>query len=123
KRLLEMARREAEGAARNYGTVGDGARVTGVPKIVDVNIGPAARIDSAQALVNGTVLSHPDAPTNIADAVIARDFIVAEGAHVTAGAIINHSFVGQGSRIGSQFSAENCLFFANCEAFHGEAVS
>jgi len=31
--------------------------------------------------------------------------------------------VGQGCRVGKQFSAEHCLFFANSEAFHGEAVS
>ena len=72
---------------------------------------------------NGTILSHPDSPTIIGDAVIAKDFIVAEGAHVVGGAIVQKSFVGQGCRVGNQFSAENCLFFANCEAFHGEAVS
>jgi hypothetical protein len=122
-RLMDMARREVESATKDYGTVGDGATIVGVRKIVDVNIGPAATIDSAQSLVNGTVLSHPEAPTLIGDAVIAKDFIVAEGAHVVGGAIVQRSFVGQGSRVGNQFSAENCLFFANCEAFHGEAVS
>ena len=48
---------------------------------------------------------------------------MAEEAHVVGGAIVQKSFVGQGCRMGNQFSAENCLFFANCEAFHGEAVS
>ncbi len=122
-RLSDMARREVEATKTDYGMVGDGAWIVGVPKIVDVNIGPAATIDSAQSLVNGTILSHPDAPAMIGDAVIAKDFIVAEGAHVVGGAIVHKSFVGQGCRVGNQFSAENCLFFANCEAFHGEAVS
>lgn len=123
KRLQEMARREAGAAKRDYGVVGDGATIVGVPKIIDVNVGPAATIDSAQSLVNGTVLSHADAPTTIGDAVIAKDFVVAEGAKVGGGAIVHRSFVGQGCQVGNQFSAENCLFFANCEAFHGEAVS
>ena len=123
KRLSEMARREVEAATKDYGTIGDGASIVGVPKIVDVNVGPSATIDSAQSLVNGTILSHPNSPTIIGDAVIAKDFIVAEGAHVVGGAIVQKSFVGQGCRVGNQFSAENCLFFANCEAFHGEAVS
>lgn len=123
KRLLEMARGEVEAATKDYGTIGDGASIVGVPKIVDVNIGPAATIDSAQALVNGTILSHPDSPTVIGDAIMAKDFIVAEGAQVVGGAIVQKTFVGQGCRVGNQFSAENCLFFANCEAFHGEAVS
>lgn len=123
KSLLEMARREVDGAKKDHGTVGEGAWIIGVPKIVDVNFGPAATVDSAQSLVNGSVLSHPEAPTVIGDAVIAKDFIVAEGTQILGGAIIHNSFIGQGCRVGNQFSAENCLFFANCEAFHGEAVS
>lgn len=122
-RLLGMARKAAADATQDWGTVGDGAWITGVAKIVDVKIGPAATIDSAQSLVNGTVLSHPDAITTIGDGVIAKDFIIAEGAQVGGGAILRSTFVGQGSRVGNQFSAENALFFANCEAFHGEACS
>ena len=122
-RLTEMGRRAAAEAVKNFGTVGDGAWITGVPKIVDVATGPASTIDSAQSLVNGTVLSHPDAPTMIGEGVIAKDFIVAEGAHVTGGANLRSTFVGQGCRVGQQFSSENSLFFANCEAFHGEACS
>jgi hypothetical protein len=73
--------------------------------------------------VNGTVLSHPEAPTTIGDGVIATGFIVAEGAEIGGGANLRHTFVGQGCRVGNQFSSENSLFFANCEAFHGEACS
>lgn len=123
KGLMEMARQEAADSTKDFGTIGVGAWITGVPKVVDVNVGSAATIDSAQSLVNGTVLSHPDAVTTIGEGVIAKDFIVAEGAQVGGGAIIRHTFVGQGSRVGNQFSAENALFFANCEAFHGEACS
>ncbi len=46
-----------------------------------------------------------------------------KAAQVSGGAIIHKSYVGQACRVGNQFSAENALFFANCEAFHGEAVS
>ncbi len=123
ERLLAMARNAAEAATNDHGTIGDGATIVNVSKIRDVDIGPAARIDSALSLTNGTVLSHPDAPTTIAEGVIAKNFIIAEGAQVTGGALLNHSFVGQGCRVGNQFSAENSLFFANCEAFHGEACS
>jgi hypothetical protein len=123
ERLCEMGGRAAAEAAKDFGTVGDGAWITGVPKIVDVAIGPAATIDSAQSLVNGTVLSHADAATTIGEGVIIKDFIVAEGAHVSGGANLRSTFVGQGCRVGHQFSSENSLFFANCEAFHGEACS
>jgi hypothetical protein len=42
---------------------------------------------------------------------------------IDSGALVDKCFVGQGVEIGKQFSAENSLFFANSEAFHGEAVS
>lgn len=122
-RLLEIGRRAAAAAAKDFGSVGDGAWIVGVPKIMDVDVGPSATIDSAQSLVNGTVLSHPDAATTIGEGVIAKDFIVAEGAQINGSAILAKTFVGQGCRVGNQFSGENSLFFANCEAFHGEACS
>ncbi len=55
--------------------------------------------------------------------VIAKKFIVLSGSRVDGGAILDKSFVGQGVKMGKQFSAENSVFFANCEAFHGEACS
>ena len=45
------------------------------------------------------------------------------GLDIPQGAIITNVFVGEGVRMGRQYSAENCLFFANCEGFHGEAVA
>jgi hypothetical protein len=121
--LMAMARKAAADATKGFGTIGDDVWITGVSKIIDVNIGSGATIDAAQSLVNGTVLSHPEAATEVGDGVTAKDFIVAEGAQVGGGAIVRSSFIGQGSRVGNQFSAENALFFANCEAFHGEACS
>ncbi len=105
------------------GTIGAGAKLAGVARIIDVNVGAAATVWGASALVNGTVLSDPDAPTLIGDAVLAEDFIIGEATKVTQGAIVAKSYVGQGCQIGKQFSAEGSLFFANCEAFHGEACS
>ncbi len=73
--------------------------------------------------VNGSILSCQQSPTTVGAGVQAHDFIIAEGACVDGGAMIAKTYVGQGSRIGRQFSAEGSLFFANCEAFHGEACS
>lgn len=120
ERMIAARVAQAKGQAA---AIGAGARVCGVQTIRNVMIGPAARIEGAAVLENGTILSEPQAPAAVGSAVIARDFIIAEGASVTDGAILAHCFVGQGCRIGKQFSAENCLFFANCEAFHGEGCS
>jgi hypothetical protein len=59
----------------------------------------------------------------VGENVIAKNFIILSGSKVDGGALVDKCFVGQGVEIGKQFSAENSLFFANSEAFHGEAVS
>ncbi len=123
RRLQEIAAAAAAQAAAAHGVIGAGAMVHSVGRMVDVAIGDGAVVRGAASLENGTVLSAEDAPTAIGAGVAARDFIVAEGSIVDDGAILNATYVGQGCRVGKQFSAENSLFFANCEAFHGEAVS
>lgn len=121
--LNAMAKREADEARSRVGRIGAGAVIRGVPEIVNVIVGPAARITGAAALTNGTILSEPDAPAVIGTGVIARDFIIGEASSITDGVILDHCFVGQGVKMGKQYSAEHSLFFANAEGFHGEACS
>jgi hypothetical protein len=123
EKLRAFARAAADSVKSDTGTIGAGAKIAGVSRVIDVNIGDAATVWGASALVNGTVLSAEDAPTLIGDAVQAHDFIIGEASKVTQGAIVAKTFVGQGCQVGKQFSAEGSLFFANCEAFHGEACS
>ncbi len=105
------------------GSIGAGARVMGCGTVECVAVGPAAVVDGAVLLRNGTVCSSTDAPTTVGAGVSAADFIIGTGSVVDGGAMLSHCFVGQGCRIGRQFSAENSAFFANCEGFHGEAVA
>ncbi|MCH2129272.1 MAG: DUF4954 family protein [Pirellulaceae bacterium] len=123
QKLQVIADAYVAGQESDVGKIGKEAVVIGAGRIIDVNIGDAAVVQDAAELRNGTVLSEPDASTHVGNGVQAEDFIVAEGAHVVGGAMLKACFVGQGSQIGRQFSAENSLFFANCECFHGEAVS
>jgi hypothetical protein len=123
QKLQEMADAAAAAAAADHGKIGAGAMVCSVDRIADVAIGEGAVVRGAASLENGTILSSREAPTTIGAGVIARDFIVAEGSVVDDGAMLSATYVGQGCRVGKQFSAEGSLFFANCEAFHGEACS
>lgn len=122
-RLQTMAEETADAARSDQGFVGAGACVAHVGSIVDVCIGPAAQVVGATRLCNGTILSESAAPALVGAGVCAEDFIIAEGAQVEDGAVLHTAFVGQGVQVGKQFSAENSLFFANSEAFHGEACS
>ncbi|MCY3737724.1 MAG: DUF4954 family protein [Gemmatimonadaceae bacterium] len=121
--LRRIAEGYAEGAACDRGRIGAGARVDQVGRMIDVNVGPAAQVLGAERLGNGTILSEPEAPARVGAGVCAEDFIIAEGAEVEDGVVLHTAFVGQGVQLGKQFSAENSLFFANCEGFHGEACS
>jgi hypothetical protein len=121
--LRDIAGRSVRAIRHARGVVGAGAYVASVPAIIDVRIGPHARVEGAASLANGSILSHADAPTRVGSGVQARDFLVAEGASVQEGALIAASYVGQGCQVGRQFSADHCLLFANCEAFHGESCS
>lgn len=112
-----------ESVKSDRGLVGKDAKICSTKEIIDVNIGDSATINGTASLINGTILSASDAQTTVGSDVAAKDFIIAEGSKVTGGAIIDKVFVGQGCQVGKQYSAENSLFFANCEAFHGEACS
>ena len=119
-RLLDA---EVVAARRNRGVVGAEARVVHCGQLRNVTIGPHAVVRGATLLDDGMILSCPEHPTVVGEDVQARHFLIAEGASVTGGALLDRVYVGQASKVGKQFSAENALFFANCEALHGEAVS
>lgn len=115
--------RAVEGARRDRGIVGRNARVLHCGTIRNVMVGDHAVVRGAALLEDGTILSCAEHPTVVGEAVQARRFAIAEGASVTGGVLLDRVYVGQAVRLGKQFSAENSLFFANCEGFHGEAVS
>ncbi len=121
--LEKMVDARVKAFRSDRGRVGAGALVRGAGSIRNVNIGPAARVEGAAELADGIILSEAAAPAVVGSGVTAREFVFAEGASVTEGALLERCFVGQASKVGKGFSGENCLFFANCEAFHGEGVA
>lgn len=123
EKLNRIALDYADSQRVGHGTISTGASISFVRRIVDTNIGPNAVVSGTSKLINGTILSSPQAPSFVGDDVIARDFIIAEGAVVDDAADIDRVFVGQGTRISKSFSAQDCMFFANCECLNGEAVS
>jgi hypothetical protein len=123
KKLASLVDTAVASARHERGTVGAHARVLHCGAISNVLIGPHAVVRGAALLDDGTILSCVEHPTVVGEGVQARHFVIAEGASVTGSALLDKAFVGQACKLGRQFSAEHSLFFANCEAFHGEAVS
>lgn len=123
KQLQKILKKEARQLQSDYGKVGAETIIERCSFIRNVRIGEGAQLSGVQQMEDGTILSEVNAPTVIGENVIARHFIIQEGAHVTDGVMLINCLVGQGVRMGRQFSAEHSLFFANSEMFHGEACS
>lgn len=103
------------------GVIGSGSEIRNSGALLNLRVGPNCVIDGAAELSNGTINSTSEAPAKIGRGVIARDFIISSSAEVSDSAIIEKCFIGQGCVISKGFSAENCLFFANCVLMNGEA--
>jgi hypothetical protein len=107
----------------SMGLVAKGARLINCRIIKNVKIGPLSIIEGVNRLENGSINSCPEDPVYIGPGVFAEDFICCSGSKVTDGTIIIRCFVGQGTELAKQYSAENSVFFANCGGFHGEACA
>lgn len=105
------------------GFVAPHVRIINCGDIYETKIGPYARLDGVKYLQNGTIVSEKDAPAVIGEGVIAKDFIISSDADISENVIIDKCFIGQGCKLGKQYSAENSVFFANCIGMHGEACS
>ncbi len=122
-RLRQMIHDYVDTKKTARGTIGQGARILHAGRIHNVSVGEHTIISRALYLEEGTIASNAHDPVFIGEGVIAKSFIVQSGSRVDGSASLDGCFVGQGVRIGRQFSAENSCFFANTEGFHGEACS
>lgn len=121
--IIEAITTYAQKRQSDRGCIGRCSYILDCQQIINTNIGACAQITGATLLKEGTVLSSLEAPTIIGELVIMKEFILAYSSVVDAGAVIDKCYVGEGCRIGKQYSAENSLFFANCKGMHGEACS
>jgi len=123
KALDALADSYANSVRSDRATIGEGSYIFHCQNIVNVKIGKGAILRGIQNLKEGTVDSSLDASTFIGDGVIAKNFIIQKGAHVSDGALIHGSLIGEATKIGKQFSAENSVMFSNSEGFHSEVCS
>ena len=113
----------ARSQTRERGTVGDHVSIRNTRHINGVRIGDHAVISGANRLRNGSVNSNAVAPVTIAHGVIADDFIICSGSHVSDNTSLERCFVGQSCHLGHGYSASDSLFFSNCQEENGEACA
>lgn len=123
ERLQDMIDVYVDSISSDMGTIGRHARIIGCRSLRDVKVGDYAYLHGVSRLENVSVNSVKEDPSEVGLNVIAEDVIIAEGAHVVDGVIAQRCYIGQGTELGKQYSAENSVFFANCAGFHGEACS
>ncbi|HSL88749.1 MAG TPA: DUF4954 family protein [Ignavibacteriaceae bacterium] len=123
KSLSEMIKNYAASKKSKIGKIGESSSIKNCGIIKNVWIENSADLEGVTSLSEGTILSSKDDKIKIGHNVIAKHFIIQSGSSITDNALIDHCFIGQGVKLGKQYSAENSAFFCNCEGFHGEAVS
>jgi hypothetical protein len=123
KFLQEKIEEYSRSVTSSMGLVGKAAILTDCRLLKNLKIGPACVIEAATRCENGSINSTPLDPVYIGPDVFAEDFIASSGAKITDGTIISKCFIGQGTVLAKQYSAENSVFFANCGGYHGEACA
>lgn len=121
--LKTMVADYTEFVSDEMGVIGAHSKLLNCNTILNVKTGSAAVIDGVKKLKNGSINSNFEAPVVIGEGVIMEDFIVSSGSLVAEATLVSKCFIGQGCVLDKHYSAENSLFFANCQGFHGEACS
>lgn len=99
------------------------AKIINARLIKNAHIDPYTTIENTDEINNTTIISTKESPSYIGTSVILKDCIVLKGAHIVDGTVIKEAFIGEGVKLGRQFSCEDSLLFANCEGEHGEMFS
>ncbi|WP_295157831.1 DUF4954 family protein [uncultured Brachyspira sp.] len=108
---------------RRFGKIKKYAKIINARLIKNSLIDPYATIENTDEINNTTVISTKECPSYIGTSVILKDSIVLKGANIVDGTFTKKAFIGEGVKLGRQFSCEDSILFANCEGEHGEMFS
>ncbi len=122
-RLRELISGYVASKRSSTGTIARNVTIINTGTVTDVSIGEYATIEGATRLTNGSIVSEQADPVFVGPNVMAEDFIMSAGAHVSEGAVLVHTFVGQATSLTRLFSAHDSLFFANCACENGESAA
>ena len=122
-RLNDIIRMETERVSSETGRIGRDVIILNSRVIKNVFIGDCCTIEGVERLENGSINSNAIDPVQIGHGVIAHDFIISSGAHITDGVLLTRCFVGQACHLSHHYSAHDSVFFSNCQGENGEACA
>ncbi len=105
------------------GSIGNRCRIVNTGTILNCAVSDDCEIDGACRLSDCSLQSRPGAPVYIGSGVICENSIICDGSCVLNSSKLENCFVGEACRIKNGFTADNCLFFANCDLSNGEACA
>ena len=123
KALDGMVEEYARSQESSVGTIGNHVFIRNTRYLNGVRIGDYSVISGVNRLRNGSVNSNEAAPVQIGHGVIADDFIICSGSHITDNTSMARCFIGQACHFGHGYSASDSLFFSNCQGENGEACA
>ncbi len=107
----------------SMGLIASGAKLINCRTIINVKIGVNSIIEAVYRLSNGSINSSVEDPVYLGPGVIIENFIICSGSKISDATLISNCFISQGCELSKHYSAENSLFFANCQCFQGEACA
>jgi hypothetical protein len=110
-------------ATSDRGIIGVGAHVWSVPRLEDVFVGLAARVDGAAAVVRSTMLSSAAEPTAVESGSIVTDSLLQWGVRVTGHAEVERSVLVESARVDRHGKVQNSVVGPNTEVAGGEVSS
>ena len=123
KALDDMVLAYAKSQESTVGYIGNNVVIRNTRYLNGVKVGDCAVLSGVNRLRNGSVNSNAAAPVRISHGVIADDFIIESGSHLTDNTTFTRCFIGQACHFGHSYSASDSLFFSNCQGENGEACA
>ncbi len=123
KALDDMVLAYAKSQESTVGYIGNNVVIRNTRYLNGVKVGDFAVLSGVNRLRNGSVNSNEAAPVRISHGVIADDFIIESGSHLTDNTNFTRCFIGQACHFGHGYSASDSLFFSNCQGENGEACA
>ncbi len=119
RRLLVCA---AEGVER-IAMIGCRCRIVNTQRLTNVFLGDDCEVDGALVLSDSSINSTAAAAVYIGAGVQVTNSIVAAGASLLSGAVVDSCFVGSSCCLRDGFVAHESLFFEGCQMAAGEAAA